>query len=80
MNLKLIKTVNRTRRDGDEWVKFQTAEVGGISYSFDGKFLKKSVQERIGRNYTTLRGILTKYKNGQKLSSARLGFYVFAKL
>lgn len=69
--------------DGDEDyykdIYFETKMVNGLSYKFKGEFLEKRVQEEKG-SYTKAKGVLTKYKNGEKIAEAKLKFYEYAEL
>jgi len=55
---------------------FMTEPVDGISYSFDGSYLRDYTEIRRGElilGYVHLVGDLVKYKNGRKVVEARLG-------
>lgn len=58
---------------------FTTAVVGGISYSFSGKFLRGGVFQstQLDDETPVLEGVLTKYKAGQKIATAKLSFVYF---
>lgn len=78
---KFKKAFLKRRASGEyENIEFETVESNGLSYTFKGKFLEKEVQEEEGGNYTKIRGILTKYKNGKKLDSYELPFFEYAIL
>ena len=55
------------------------ASKGGVSYNFDGRFLKGGVFAAANLDDQTpvLEGLLTKFKNGQKIADARLKFVYF---
>jgi hypothetical protein len=58
------------RRDGFSYrVVFKTRAVAGISYGFDGQFVDKP---QFDRQYTSLTGSLTKYRNGQEVTKAKV--------
>jgi len=52
---------------------------GGVSYNFNGRFLKAGVFAAANLDDQTpvLEGLLTKLKNGQKVADARLKFVYF---
>ena len=58
---------------------FTTVSLGGVSYSFTGKFLKGGVfaEAMLDDTIPVLEGILTKYKNGLKVAEANLKFSYF---
>lgn len=58
-------------------LEFATEEVESISYSFKGQYIKegKRTVAEGGIQYIGLEGILTKYKNGLKVSEALVGLY-----
>ena len=62
------KGLLKKNREGNyENFEFETEKVNGVSYTFTGDFLKKSINE--GGEYTRLRGSLLKYKNGQLVAN-----------
>jgi hypothetical protein len=58
---------------------FTTVTVGGISYSFSGKFLKGGVYSAgdLDDETPVLEGTLTKFRGGQKVAEAKLKFSYF---
>ncbi|HSB26759.1 MAG TPA: hypothetical protein VLE19_02840 [Pyrinomonadaceae bacterium] len=58
---------------------FTTAVVSNISYSFSGKFLKGGVYGAANLDDETpvLEGTLIKYRNGEKVTQAKLTFVYF---
>lgn len=58
---------------------FTTVTVGGISYSFSGKFLKGGVYSAgdLDEDTPVLEGTLTKFRGGQKVAEAKLKFSYF---
>lgn len=58
---------------------FNTTTVGGVSYSFAGKFLKGGdfAATWQGEETPVLEGVLTKFKAGKKVASAKLKFIYF---
>ena len=58
---------------------FTTVTVGGVSYSFAGKFLKGGnlAETWMGDEDPVLEGTLTKYRGGKKLAEAKLKFMYF---
>ena len=58
---------------------FTTATVGGVSYSFVGKFLRGGVfaEQDLNDEQPVLEGVLTKYKNGNKVAEAKMKFSYF---
>lgn len=58
---------------------FNTVTVGGVSYSFAGKFLKGGdfAATWQGEETPVLEGVLTKFKAGKKVASAKLKFIYF---
>jgi len=71
-----FKTLSVTR----DQLSFTTVTVGGVSYTFTGKFLKGGVYEANDLDPETpvLEGILTKFKAGKKVADAELKFGYFA--
>ena len=65
---KLIKG-----KKGYEQLTFTTEKLGGVRYTFKGEYLEDSEEEQ--GQYITLKGVLTKYRDGQKVASSSLGFY-----
>jgi hypothetical protein len=61
-----------------EWLKFETAEVNGKKFTFDGHFLRKLVD--YPPSFTYLRGKLTVYKGRKKIRSMDLPFTIYADL
>jgi hypothetical protein len=59
---------------------FTTVTVGGVYYTFVGKFLRGGVfaQQDLSDEQPVLEGVLTKYKNGQKVAEANIKFSYFA--
>jgi hypothetical protein len=58
---------------------FTTITVGGVSYSFSGKFLKGGVYSAgdLDDETPVLEGTLTKFRGGQKVAEAKLKFSYF---
>lgn len=58
---------------------FTTTQVGGVSYSFSGRFLKGGVYSEtvIDDQSPVLEGVLTKFKLGKKMAEAKLRFGYF---
>jgi len=58
---------------------FTTVTVGGVSYSFAGKFLKGGnfAATSLGDESPVLEGTLTKFRAGKKLAEAKLKFSYF---
>jgi len=58
---------------------FTTMAVGGVSYSFAGKFLKGGnfAATSLGDESPVLEGTLTKFRAGKKLAEAKLKFSYF---
>jgi hypothetical protein len=58
---------------------FTTVAVGGVSYTFAGRFLKGGVFETLtlDENTPVLEGVLTKLKSGKKVTEAKLKFVYF---
>jgi hypothetical protein len=58
---------------------FTTMTLGGISYSFSGRFLKGGVYTSAALNdeVPVLEGTLTKFRAGKKLAEAKLKFVYF---
>jgi hypothetical protein len=58
---------------------FTTVVVGGVSYSFSGKFLKTGIFETAMLDDETpvLEGTLTKFKAGKMVAEANLKFVYF---
>lgn len=58
---------------------FTTTVVGGVSYTFSGKFLRGGVFQSVQLDDETpvLEGVLTKFKAGQKVATAKLSFVYF---
>ncbi|MDT5123779.1 MAG: hypothetical protein QOC96_3261 [Acidobacteriota bacterium] len=63
-------------KDDYEQLEFTTAKVKDVYYKFEGRILEKEEEE--GGQYTKLRGVLTKYKDGKIIASAKLAFYQWA--
>jgi hypothetical protein len=59
--------------------KFTTVTVGGVYYTFAGKFLRGGVfaEQDLYDEQPVLEGVLTKYKNGKKVADAKLKFSWF---
>lgn len=55
----------------EKYLKFSTAKVGGVSYKFEGEFLKKGYS-------ITLEGTLRKFVNGKKVVEVRTPFVHYA--
>jgi hypothetical protein len=55
----------------EKYLKFSTAKVGGISYSFEGEFLKKGYG-------ITLKGTLRKFVDGKKVMEVYTPFVHYA--
>ena len=58
---------------------FETITLGGVSYSFAGKFLKGGVYSAgdLDDETPVLEGTLTKFRGGQKVAEAKLKFVYF---
>jgi len=58
---------------------FNTVVVGGVSYTFAGKFLKGGdfAATWMGEETPVLEGVLTKFKDGKKVADAKLKFIYF---
>jgi hypothetical protein len=58
---------------------FTTVALGGVSYSFSGKFLRGGVfgAGDLDDETPVLEGTLTKYRGGKKLAEAKLKFVYF---
>ena len=58
---------------------FTTATVGGVYYTFVGKFLRGGVfaEQDLSDQQPVLEGVLTKYKNGQRVVEAKMKFSYF---
>jgi len=58
---------------------FETAAVRGVSYSFTGRFLIRSIfaDQSIGKNASVLQGQLSNFSRGQKIAEARVRFKYF---
>jgi len=69
------KTLNIKRDD----FRFTTLTVGGVYFTFVGKFLRGGVFAELDLNdeQPVLEGVLTKYKNGSKVAEAKLKFSYF---
>src|SRR4051794_10783627 len=59
-------------KDNYEQLEFTTVKVKGISYRFEGRILENEEEER--GQFTKIRGVLTKYKDGKIIGTAKLGF------
>ena len=59
---------------------FTTVTSGGVYYTFVGKFLRGGVfaEQDLDDAQPALEGVLTKYKNGQKVAEAKMKFSYFA--
>ena len=70
-----FKTVTVKRDD----FRFTTLTVGGVYYTFVGKFLRGGVfaTQDLSDEQPVLEGVLTKYKNGQKIAEAKMKFSYF---
>jgi hypothetical protein len=70
-----FKTVTVKRDD----FRFTTLTVGGVYYTFVGKFLRDGVfaTQDLSDERPVLEGVLTKYKNGQKIAEAKMKFSYF---
>ena len=65
----------KSRSTGEyEEIEFVTTRVKGISYHFKGKFSEKFIQEKPGRPYSDLRGIIIKTEKRKVTSSQDLPF------
>ena len=62
-----------------EWLTFETAEVNGRSYKFNGRFLRRRVEDR-PLSPTYLRGTLTLSGAGEKVLTHNLPFTIYADL
>ena len=62
-----------------ENLTFTTLTVGGVYYSFVGKFLRGGVfaEQDLADEQPVLEGVLTKYKSGQKVAEAKMKFSYF---
>jgi hypothetical protein len=58
---------------------FTTMTVGGVSYTFSGKFLKGGVYQSLSLDdeVPVLEGTLTKFRGGAKVAEAKLKFVYF---
>ena len=58
---------------------FTTVTLGGIYYTFAGKFLRGGIfaEQDLYDEQPVLEGVLTKYKNGKKVADAKLKFSYF---
>jgi len=58
---------------------FTTMAIGGVSYSFTGRFLKGGVYaaSNLDEKTPVLEGLLTKHKTGKKVGEAQLKFTYF---
>ena len=58
---------------------FTTVTMGGVYYTFAGKFLRGGVfaEQELNDEQPVLEGVLTKYKNGKKVAEAKLKFSYF---
>jgi hypothetical protein len=70
-----FKSVTTTR----EKLTFRTVSVRGLAYEFTGHFLKGGIflAGTLDDQTPVLEGVLTKYKSGNKVSSASLRFTYF---
>jgi hypothetical protein len=59
--------------------RFTTVTVGGVYYTFGGKFLRGGIfaEQDLYDEQPVLEGVLTKYKNGKKVADAKLKFSWF---
>ena len=59
--------------------RFTTLTVGGVYFTFVGKFLRGGVfaEQDLSDEQPVLEGVLTKYKNGNKVAEAKLKFSYF---
>lgn len=64
------------RRDN---FSFTTRTLGGIYYTFAGRFLRGGVfaEQDLSDERPVLEGVLTKYKSGKKVAAAKLKFSYF---
>jgi hypothetical protein len=60
-------------------IEFETEKVGGLSYRFKGEFLEEKIQEEKG-SYTKAKGVLTKYRQDNKIAESKLKFFEYAEL
>ena len=69
------KTLNVKQDD----FRFTTVTVGGVYFTFVGKFLRGGVfaEQDLADERPVLEGVLTKYKNGNKVAEAKLKFSYF---
>ena len=69
------KTLSVKRDD----FRFTTLTLGGIYFTFVGKFLRGGVfaEQDLYDEQPVLEGVLTKYKNGNKVAEAKLKFSYF---
>jgi hypothetical protein len=70
---RLIKGIDYYER-----LTFTTVTIRGVSYTFDGRF--QEYGDEVHGQFITLKGVLTKLKNGRKLVTARLGLYQAVQL
>ena len=70
-----FKTVMVKRDD----FRFTTLTIGGVNYTFVGKFLRGGVfaEQDLADEQPVLEGVLTKYKSGQKVAEAKMKFSYF---
>ena len=59
--------------------RFMTETLGGVYYTFAGKFLRGGVfaEQDLNDVQPVLEGVLTKYKSGKKVAEAKLKFSYF---
>jgi hypothetical protein len=59
--------------------RFTTLTVGGVYFTFVGKFLRGGVfaEQDLADEQPVLEGVLTKFKNGNKVAEAKLKFSYF---
>ena len=59
--------------------RFTTLTLGGVYYTFAGKFLRGGVfaEQDLNDEQPVLEGVLAKYKNGKKVAEAKLKFSYF---
>jgi hypothetical protein len=63
-----------------EELSFTTELVQGTYFTFKGRFLPRPKQEKAGGDYTDIRGVLTKFRNGRRVGSRELPFYEFSSM
>jgi hypothetical protein len=60
-----------------EKLAFRTKEEQGVSYSLEGRFLRKGDFSRLPRKTAALEGRLVKYQGAKKVAEAKLKFWYY---